>query len=519
MTFNNPVIPGFYPDPSVCRVGDDYYLVASTFEYYPGVPIFTSKDLVHWQQIGHVLDRPSQLNLQGVPCSKGIYAATIRYHEGLFYVVTTFVESKEGKRRNFYVTAEDPAGSWSEPIWLEDAPGIDPSLFFDDDGKVYYTGNRPPPAGPEYPKHVEIWMQELDLEKQQLVGERVSLWDGALKQIHAQEGPRQFKRNGYYYLMIAEGGTGFTHSVTIARSQTIEGPYEVCKHNPILTHRHLGSSHPITNVGHGELVETQTGEWWMFCLGSRPYGGYYRNLGRETFLAPVVWENDWPVVCPGQGKIDFVMKRPQLAVKRWDSTPACDHFSGPQLRDEWMMIRTPNETSFSLTERPGYLRLYGRKERISEAVHPSFIGRRQQHQRFAVATKIDFKPEHSEEAGIVLFQDTDHHYRFVKRWEDGKEKVCLFQRDRGVETMIAAQHLSEQIFYLKVEAHGQEYRFSVGFGTEQWVTVAEKVDGRILSIDHAGGFTGAVIGMYCSSNGDSSNQTADFEWFEYQSIE
>ena len=205
-TFRNPILPGFYPDPSICRVGEDYYMVTSTFEYFPGVPIFHSKDLVNWKQIGHVLNRSSQLNLDGIPTSRGIYAPTIRYHHGVYYMITTFVESAAGARRNFFVTSTDPAGSWSDPYWLNDAPGIDPSLFFDDNGKAYYTGNRVPQAGQQYPKHMEIWLQELDLEKMQLVGQKFSLWDGALKQIHAQESPHLYKINGYYYLIIAEGG-------------------------------------------------------------------------------------------------------------------------------------------------------------------------------------------------------------------------------------------------------------------------------------------------------------------------
>ncbi|MCS0543560.1 family 43 glycosylhydrolase, partial [Aeromonas veronii] len=184
--------------------------VTSTFEYFPDIPIFHSKDLVNWRQIGHVLTRPSQLNLDGTPNSKGIYAATIRYHEGVFYVITTFVESQTGARRNFFVTAENPEGPWSDPHWLEDCPGIDTSLFFDDDGKVYVTANRRPPGGQLYPKHMEIWLQELDLETKQLTGDKYSLWDGALKNVHAQEAPHIYKVDGMYYLIIAEGGTGFT---------------------------------------------------------------------------------------------------------------------------------------------------------------------------------------------------------------------------------------------------------------------------------------------------------------------
>ncbi|HMB24188.1 MAG TPA: glycoside hydrolase family 43 protein, partial [Anaerolineales bacterium] len=204
-TFRNPILPGFYPDPSVCRVGEDYYLVTSTFEYFPGLPIFHSRDLVHWRQIGHVLDRPSQLPLDDIRFSGGLYAPTIRYSNGRFYVINTLVSGKT-KSGNFIVTATDPAGPWSEPYWLESAPGIDPSLFFDDDGRVWYTGNRIP-AQVQFEGHREIWLQELDLQSMSLVGDTYSLWDGAIRGgVHA-EAPHLYKVDGRYYLMIAEGGT------------------------------------------------------------------------------------------------------------------------------------------------------------------------------------------------------------------------------------------------------------------------------------------------------------------------
>ena len=230
-TYQNPILPGFYPDPSVCRVGEDYYLVTSSFEYFPGVPVFHSRDLVHWRQLGHVLDRPSQLNMDGILPSKAIWAPTIRYHQGTFYMITTFVDN-QGVQHNFYVTAQNPAGPWSDPVWLEDAPGIDPSLLFDDDGKVYYTGNRVPPEGQVHAKNMDIWISELDVSTGKLIGEKRSLWQGALKVAHAQESPHLYKIGGYYYLMIAEGGTGIPPPVTIARSQHVYGPNEGYKGKP-----------------------------------------------------------------------------------------------------------------------------------------------------------------------------------------------------------------------------------------------------------------------------------------------
>ncbi|WP_248924639.1 glycoside hydrolase family 43 protein [Paenibacillus hamazuiensis] len=537
-TFKNPILPGCYADPSICRVGEDYYMVTSTFEYFPGVPIFHSKDLVNWRQLGHVLDRPSQLDLDGTPCSKGIYAPTIRYHEGTFYMVTTFVESATGARKNFYVTAHDPAGPWSDPHWLQDAPGIDPSLFFDDDGRCYYTGNRQPPGGQQYPKHMEIWLQELDLRTHQLVGPKISLWDGALKLAHAQEASHLYKIDGYYYLIIAEGGTGFTHSVTIARSERLTGPYEACKMNPILTHRHLGQQHPIANVGHADFVQTQNGDWWLVCLGSRPYGGHYRNLGRETFLAPFIWENGWPVVNPGKGIIETEMPRPSLPEHRWPTQPACDHFDSPTLRHEWNFIRTPRGEFWSLAKRPGYLRLKLKPETVMEEANPSFVGRRQQHIDFAARVAMEFSPQSEREAaGLVLLENTDFQYRMeISRGPGGGSALVirLIQRREGTDTVLAEQavpaeagagaaagkaaELRERRLYMKVEAIGQSYSFYYAVQAEQWFALYENADGTILSVDVGGGFTGTYIGMYATAHGATSDNFADFDYFEYMPI-
>jgi xylan 1,4-beta-xylosidase len=518
-TFRNPILPGCYPDPSICRVGEDYYMVTSTFEYFPGVPIFHSKDLVNWRQLGHVLDRPSQLDLDGTPCSKGIYAATIRYNEGIFYMITTFVESVTGARRNFYVTAADPAGPWSEPYWMPEAPGIDPSLFFDDDGKAYWMGHRIPLEGEAYPKHREIWVQELDLETRRLVGPSYSLWDGALKRVHAQEGPHIYKANGYYYLLIAEGGTGHTHSVTIARSESLTGPYEGCKSNPILTHRHLGKKHPISNAGHADMVDTQNGEWWMVCLASRPYGGYYRNLGRETFLVPFEWEDGWPVVNPGKGVLEFEMPKPNLPETRWPALPVCDHFDTEALDFRWNFIRTPRGDFWSLSERPGHLRLKLKPETIMEIANPSFVGRRQQHMNFCASTVMEFRPKQAgEAAGLVLLQNNQYQYRMEYVGSESSAVLRLVQRREGLEVVLAEQAVQASKLYLKVEAIGQAYSFYYSEAANNWKVLFEQADGTLLSTDVAGGFIGAYLGMYASSNGVSSSNYADFDWFEYAEI-
>ncbi len=512
-TFRNPILPGFYPDPSICRVGDDYYLVTSTFEYFPGLPIFHSRDLIHWRQIGHVLNRPSQLPLEGVRPSGGLYAPTIRFAQGVFYVINTLVDGKT-KTGNFIVTATNPAGPWSEPYWLEGAPGIDPSLFFDDDGRVWYVGNRMA-AHSQYDGHTEIWLQELDLDAIRLGGEPQVLWDGAVKGAVWAEAPHLYKIQGRYYLMIAEGGTGHNHAVTVARSTAVTGPYEVNPRNPIMTHRHLGLDYPIVGTGHADLVETPSGEWWMVLLAMRPYGGYFYNLGRETFLVPVRWEDGWPIVSPGTGRVEFAYPVPDLPEQPWPVTPVRDHFDAPALALHWNFLRTPRDEFWSLSERPGYLRLWLRPQRLSEQTNPSFVGRRQQHISFAAQAALEFTPQTEHEcAGLAVIQNNEFYFCFVVT--RGVETVVrLIKRARGVEEVLAEQPVGAGRFYLKVEGREQAYSFYMAAQLDEWRPIAEQLDGRILSTPVAGGFVGTTIAMYASSNGQPSTNSADFDWFEY----
>lgn len=530
MPFHNPVLPGFYPDPSVCRVGEDYYLVTSTFEYFPGLPIFHSRDLVHWRQVGHVIHRPTQLNLDGLRYSKGLYAPTIRYHDGTFYVINTLVPNAENPASpcgNFIVTATDPAGPWSDPYWLDPdwgdgAPGIDPSLLFDDDGRVWYTGNRIPLSGVTSPNDREIWLQELDLNTMQLTGEKYALWNGAAKNAIHPEAPHLYHIGDTYYLLIAEGGTDAYHAVTIARSKTVTGPYESCHRNPILTHRDRGFFSPIAATGHAELVQTQNGDWWLFALGVRPYSapfepGYYYNLGRETFLAPVTWEMDgWPVVNAGRGGIEFEFPSPDLPPHPWPELPARDEFEGDTLAFCWNFLRNPRDPFWSLADRPGHLRLRLRPEMVSEWANPSFVGRRQQHMNFVTQTVMEFTPENEHEcAGMVVMQNSDYHFRFVVTLAGGQRVIRLIKRQDGNDSTLAEKPLAGKLTYLKVEAQGQAYSFSVSVDGGQWQPVAENVEGHILSTTVAGGFVGTYIGLYASSSGQTSGNVADFDWFDY----
>jgi xylan 1,4-beta-xylosidase len=510
--FHNPILPGCYPDPSICRVGEDYYIVTSTFEYFPGLPIFHSRDLVHWRQIGHVLDRASQLPLDGIRPSGGLYAPTIRHAQGVFYVINTLVDGKT-KSGNFIVTATDPAGPWSEPYWLDSIQGYDPSLFFSEDGRVWVTGNRLNEAG-YYTGHTEIFLQEIDILNMKTIGEEHILWDGAVQGSVWAEAPHIYYVDGFYYLMIAEGGTDYHHAVTIARSREITGPYEANRGNPILTHRHLGMDYPIVGTGHADLVQTQNGEWWMVLLAMRPYGGYFYNLGRETFLVPVRWENGWPIVSPGTGRVEFTYPAPNLPEGTWPAEPGRDDFNGSTLAYCWCFLRTPRDDFWSLSEHPGYLRLKLRPDMLSEQVSPSFVGRRQQHVHFEAQVAFEFDPQKGNEAGLVLNQNIDFHFRFIVTRET-TPVIRLIRRAQGSEEVLAQQPIDPGCIFLKIEAHEQNYSFYFSNQPHEWQLLAKDVDGRILSTPVAGGFVGAFIGIYASSNARPCVNHADFDWFEY----
>ncbi|MBN2533571.1 MAG: glycoside hydrolase family 43 protein [Spirochaetales bacterium] len=530
--FKNPILPGFYPDPSICRAGEDYYLVNSSFSYYPGLPIFHSRDLVNWRQIGHVLDRPSRLNLDNLPLSSGCYAPAIQYNKGIFYVTNTLV----GKGENFIVTAKDPEGPWSDPYWIKNAPGIDPSLFFDDDGKVYWVGNGDPPES-RYNGHKAIWMQEIDLDKMELVpGTKHILVNGGSnpdKNPIWIEGPHLYKVHGYYYLMAAEGGTAENHSEVIFRSTTVAGQYESYKGNPILTQRTLppGRSNAITCTGHADMVETQNGEWWAVFLGCRPYepcqDNFY-NTGRETFMAPVQWIDGWPVINPEFEQVQYSYPAPNLPEHKWKNTfyngnfTLREDFESNELAPYWIFIRTPREEWYSLTEKKGYLRIKLKPEEITARENPAFIGRRQQHLHFTVETAMYFIPQsENETAGIVAFQNEINCYYMGVTLSGGKEIICLEKGSTSgkktiVEKTLPGERKSDTPLYLRIKGEGKTISFSYSEDRKKWNILMEDVDNTYLSTKRAGGFVGVVLGMYASSQGKPGNNTADFDWFEYR---
>jgi len=500
--YKNPIISGFHPDPSVCRVNDNYYLVTSSFEYFPGVPVFHSKDLINWTQIGHCLTRESQLKLHGAPPSAGIYAPTIRHHDGRFYMVTTNVSDKG----NFYVHTDDPAGEWSDPIWVKQG-GIDPTLFFDN-GKCYFLS---------IPDGIQIC--EIDLVTGQQLSESRVLWRGTGGRY--PEAPHLYKKDGWYYLLIAEGGTEYGHKVTIARSRDLYGPYQENPANPILTHidQHTQTS-PIQGIGHADLIEAHDGSWWTVFLGFRPQTGTHHLLGRETFLAPVRWDtNAWPVI-NGNGSVSLDMDCPTLPQIPVNSVDKRNNFNDTKLGFEWNYLRNPDKANYSLTERKGYLRLKPTSKKISEFASPAFVGRRQQDINFTATTSLEFSPVNStDEAGITVFMRNNFHYDLYITQING-DKSLMVRYHLG-----NMQHIEKSIplttndpIFLRVTGDNNEYSFSYSIDEKEYHLLA-KMNTSLLSTETAGGFTGIYLGLYATSNQPNSLPNADFDWFEYEGKE
>jgi xylan 1,4-beta-xylosidase len=498
MKYTNPVIPGFYPDPSICRVGSDYYLVTSSFEYFPGVPIFHSRDLIHWQQIGHCLTRSSQIPLHKVASSTGIFAPTIRHHDGKFYMVTTNVSCS----KHFYVSSHDPAGEWSEPIWI-DLEGIDPSLFFDDE-TVYFS----------WTMMGGIFQCEINIDTGEPLTEPHLLWRGTGGRY--AEAPHLYKINGMYYLMIAEGGTEYGHMVTIARSQNPYGPFESCPHNPVLTHRNRGG-HPIQGTGHADIVQAHDGSWWMVFLAFRQIAQYetYHHLGRETFLAPLTWnEEGWPVVYY-DGIIELEMEADCLLPHLWSIDPSRDDFESTALKLNWNFLRNPHAEDWSLTERPGWLRLKGSPITLNDADSPAFTGRRQQHFTCTVRTLLEFSPQvEGEEAGLVIVMNEKHHYEIGIALSDGKRCVFVRKRIGDLQAITAHEVISDGAVVLQIEAQPDAYIFSYSMDGKA-LQVLDTGMTRYLSSEVAGGFTGVYFGLYATGSGKPASVPADFDWFDY----
>lgn len=506
--FYNPILPGWYSDPSICRVGGDYFLITSTFSYYPGVPIFHSTDLINWRQIGHVLDRPSQLLLNGQSINNGgIYAPAIAYnpHNQTYYMITTNVGVG-----NFFVKTKDPFGSWSDPVLLPEVNGIDPSLFFDDDGRAYIVHNDEAEGTPDYDGHRTIRIHEFDVDKEQTIGASKVIVD---KGVHPAEkpiwieGPHLYKINGKYYLIAAEGGTGDRHSEVIFRSDSVMGTYVPAKQNPILTQRNLSSTrpNPVTCTGHADLVQTPQGDWWAVFLGCRPYKGEFENLGRETFLMPVSWSDDgWPVITSEKQVVPLVQTIPGAkrgATVTFGNFTRTDDFSASKLGLEWLTLRGPATELYSLTDYPGYLALSCADVSATEQAVPAYIGRRIQHSEFSCETTITFSPtDTTETAGLLLFKNETHHYYLcIARTATGKAVQLRKTTDKGT-SVVASKPITKSLntLKLKVVSTGLRFNFYYSAGKDRWTEVITGIDAGYLSTRYAGGFTGTTVGVYAT---------------------
>ncbi len=502
--YQNPLLPGFYPDPAICRVDEDYYMVTSSFTVFPGLPLFHSRDLANWEQVGHALDRPEQLTLDAYWHSGGIYAPTLRYYNNRFYLVCTNV----GAGGHFFLTAERAEGPWSDAVYLE-GEGIDPDLFLDKDGRFWFTATRSKPNA-RYFGDNEIWMREFDPDKSCLVGDTHVIWGGYAQNAVWPEAPHIYYKDPYYYVLTAEGGTAHEHAVMIGRSKSLFGPYEACHQNPILTHRHLGKGFPVVNVGHADLVETQNGDWYLVALASRPYGGYYRNLGREAYIAEVSWEDGWPVVNAGHGRllksgtINLAEHKPKAASESY----VIDFEHNPVWDERMICIRGHQfKDAFSFNEGEG-LRLLASPERLDLPGSPSAVFIRQQH--MALDLTVDTKwPDNMKPGvsfGLTAFQDNHYYYRTALRYiSDQTFELALYRRMGGEEECLESFRISHgpgsgKYLRFTLGIRGQDLRFGCVIGVSE-VAFETIADGRILSPDYSGSFLGTVLGAYIQVDG------------------
>lgn len=525
-TIHNPILPGFNPDPSICRVGDDYYIATSTFEWFPGVQIHHSRDLVHWRLLTRSLTRQSQLDMVGNQDSGGIWAPCLTHADGKFWLIYTDVKTFVGPFtdvHNYLVTADNIEGPWSEPIHLNDS-GFDPSLFHDDDGRKWLV-NMLWEWRKGKNRFAGIVKQEYSVSQCKLVGPVKNIFTGS--GLGFTEGPHLYKKDGWYYLMTAEGGTKYDHAVTFARCRNIDGPYEVQPDNPILTSR--GKDHlELQKAGHGSLVQTPAGEWYMVHLCGRPLGPERRcMLGRETAIQKVEWDSQGWLHIHGSGNSPAVeVPGPDLPEHPWPAEPARDDFDSPKLNTHLQTLRVPADESWlSLTARKGYLRMFGRESLISRH-HQSLVAHRIQAFRCSASTCVEFEPtSYKQMAGLVgLYNVQVWHYLCVTH--DEQAGKCLHVLSCDNRRLI--QHLDEPVamgdakrIYLRATIDREKFNFSYATavtdnGQPAWQPIGPTLDATWLSDEYAGAwfYTGSFFGLACQDLA-GTRQWADFDYFEY----
>ncbi|QOY88791.1 glycoside hydrolase family 43 protein [Paludibaculum fermentans] len=530
----NPILPGFNPDPSIVRVGDDYYIATSTFEWFPGVQIYHSRDLVHWRLVGRPLNRASQLNMLGDPDSCGVWAPCLSYADGLYWLIYTDVKrygrTTQGgsagaslrDTHNYLVTSPSIEGEWSDPVYLNSS-GFDPSLFHDDDGRKYLVNMRWDHR-PGSNRFSGIALQEYSPARRALTGPVHNIFRGT--PIGFTEAPHLYKRNGYYYLLTAEGGTGWGHAVTMARSRVLTGPYELHPDVYILTARHRPDVE-LQRAGHADLVETAAGETYMVHLCGRPIRNRGRcTLGRETAIQRMAWsEDDWLRTGDGTGIPLMEVAAPELPQREFPASPEREDFDCPALPLDFQWLRSPwPEELFSLTDRPGYLRLYGR-ETIGSLFRQSLVARRQQSHCYSAETSLEFQPEgFAQMAGLVCYYNgSKFHYLYVSHDEEIGKHVrvmsCLPDQVQS-DVFSAAVAIPEGVpIELRVELDYERLYFAFRAGGGAWRRLPGLLDASILSDEAAAAgtpnFTGAFVGVCCQDTA-GTRCPADFDHFTYR---
>ncbi|GIN57031.1 glycoside hydrolase family 43 protein [Lederbergia ruris] len=528
----NPILTGFNPDPSICRVGEDYYIAVSTFEWFPGVGIYHSKDLKNWRLASRPLNRLNQLNMMGNPDSGGIWAPQLSYSDNKFWLIYTDVKVTEGQWKdshNYLVTCDTIDGEWSEPIYLNSS-GFDPSLFHDEDGKKYLV-NMLWDHRVGHHNFYGIVLQEFSAKEEKLVGKAEVIFKGT--DVKLTEAPHLYKINGYYYLLTAEGGTKYEHQATIARSKDLRGPYEVHPENPLIS-SFSSPRNPLQKAGHASIVKTHTDEWFLVHLTGRPLPREdqplldprgFCPLGRETAIQRLEWKNDWPYVVGGN-QPSLEIEGPSIdEVKFEKDYEEKDDFNSDTLNLHFQTLRIPlGKDIVSLTDNPGHLRLYGR-ESLTSKFTQAFVARRWQHFNFTAETKVAFRPvTFQQSAGLVNYYNTQNWTSFQISWNEEKGRILELmtcdnftfdQPLKGDEIKIPED---VEYIYLRVDVKTINYQYAYSFDGDNWNTVPVTFQSYKLSDDYIQGggfFTGAFVGMRCQDT-SGQNRHADFDYFIYK---